>query len=349
MIYYKDNKYSFEELFNEKTGFLLRSNVIVNGIESEESVANRSFPELIDIGIMGHCLAARDGMCLRAGVDCYQNATRQSNSNMELQEYIHLISQCKGKVFQVALGGAGDPNKHEKFESILYETRNSGIVPNLTTSGYQLTDKEILIIKEYCGAVGVSFYSTLDEAMNESNPQTISAITSLIDAGCRVNVHYVLSTSSINEAQKRLYYGLFPKGINAIVFLLYKSVGAGKREKVIARNNNDYIELIKSVSHHKSSFKIGFDTCQAPALVMHNKKLCVDAIDFCEASRFSMYIDSSSVAYPCSFGYTQSAYSVNLNTTTIEDAWNSAQFELFRTKQKHSSGVGCSGCALDCV
>ena len=349
MIYYRDHKYSFEELFNENTGFLLRSNVIIDGTESDMRVTKRSFPELIDIGIMGHCLAARDGLCQRAGVDCYQNATKNSNSNMTLQEYIHLINQCKGKTFQVALGGAGDPNKHDEFEQILYATRDNGIIPNLTTSGYLLTDKEINVMKEYCGAVGVSFYSTLDETMKETNPQTISAIKSLVSAGCRVNIHYVLSTSSLKEAKKRLDNGLFPKGINAIVFLLYKSVGAGKREKVIHRHDDAYIEFIKSINRFKSTYKIGFDTCQAPALVMHNKELCIDTIDFCEAARFSMYIDSNLVAYPCSFGYTQSVYSVNLNDISIETAWDSPQFELFRTRQDHSNSVGHSGCALNCI
>jgi len=35
------------------------------------------------------------------------------------------INQCKNKVFQVALGGAGDPNKHEDFEKLLQESRKN--------------------------------------------------------------------------------------------------------------------------------------------------------------------------------------------------------------------------------
>lgn len=49
-----------------------------------------------------------------------------------------------------ALGGRGDPNKHENFEEILKITRENNIIPNLTTTGIDLTQKEIGLIKEYC-------------------------------------------------------------------------------------------------------------------------------------------------------------------------------------------------------
>ena len=32
-----------------------------------------SFPELIDIGIMGHCIHGKSGLCVKSGVQCYQN------------------------------------------------------------------------------------------------------------------------------------------------------------------------------------------------------------------------------------------------------------------------------------
>lgn len=57
MIYSFDKKYNFFEIFNDKTGAMLRSNVIISGKESVAPTM-RSFPELIDVGIMGHCHAA---------------------------------------------------------------------------------------------------------------------------------------------------------------------------------------------------------------------------------------------------------------------------------------------------
>ena len=43
-------------------------------------------------------------------------------------------------------------------------------------------------------------------------------------------------------------------------------------------------------------------------------------IEFCEAARFSMYIDSRSIAYPCSFGIEDGRFSVSLKTHTLQEA-----------------------------
>lgn len=64
MIIYKDENFNFFEIFNEKNGTLFRSDI--NGIDP----VMRSFPELLDVGIMGHCYNGQ--YCRKAGVDCYQ-------------------------------------------------------------------------------------------------------------------------------------------------------------------------------------------------------------------------------------------------------------------------------------
>ena len=329
---------------------MLRSNILVDGIESNTQAGMRSFPELIDIGIMGHCHAAKSGICQRAGIDCYQSALSYRRPNMPLSDYKQLLAQCKGKTFQVALGGTGDPNKHENFFELLQFTRELGIVPNLTTSGYMLEKDEIQLIKQYCGAVAVSFYSRLDTSMNETNEDTILAINSLIDAGCKVNVHYVLSTDTLEEAIIRIRHNLFPKGINAVVFLLYKPVGSGKQTRVIDGCNKIYSNFLKHIHSANVEFKIGFDTCQSPGLLRYNRELSLETIDVCEAARFSMYIDCDLMAFPCSFGRENAEYSVNLREMSISDAWDSKAFERFRTKQENMCNAcevnGCIGCAL---
>lgn len=147
MVFYIDKQYNFIEYFNEKNGTLIRSNILKDGVETEKVPIMRSFPELIDIGIMGRCLAGQQGICRMAGVDCYQCAPKKQRSNMTLEDYKSIIEQCTGRTFQVALGGAGDPNKHESFEDILVTTVANRIVPNLTTSGYKMTPTEVSLIK----------------------------------------------------------------------------------------------------------------------------------------------------------------------------------------------------------
>ena len=350
MIIYRDRKYGFIEYFDDNTGFLARSNIICDGRETDIEPKLRSFPELIDIGIMGSCDASCYGICKAVGVDCYQNAAIKHRPNMSVEQFESIISQCKGRSFQVALGGAGDPNKHEHFERILSLSRENHIVPNLTTSGFSLTDDEISLMKKYCGAVAVSFYSKIKPDGMESNPHTINAIERLVRAGCCTNVHFVLSKQSIVEATYRLKNNLFPKGINAVIFLLYKPVGQAQVDKMLTIDDQEYIGFLENLDSTDHPFKIGFDSCQSPAISRLCTSVAKESLEFCEAARFSMYIDCDLNAFPCSFGHDNVAYSVNLHENSIEAAWGSEEFQRFRNTQEEvcegCSTKGCRNCAL---
>lgn len=56
MIIYKDEVFGFFEIFNEENGTLFRSDI--NGVDP----VMRSFPELLDVGIMGHCKSISESM-----------------------------------------------------------------------------------------------------------------------------------------------------------------------------------------------------------------------------------------------------------------------------------------------
>lgn len=356
MIVYKDKRFKFIEWFNEDTGVLVRSDVLYPKLESVVEPYMRSYPELLDIGIMGHCHIADKMICYQAGVDCYQNAINIEKPNMSLSNYKKILKQSVGRVFQIALGGAGDPNKHDNFEEILYLTRTFGIVPNMTTSGIFLTGQEIKLINQYCGAVAVSFYSRLkfiNERCTETNYNTIESIQRLLLAGCIVNIHFVLSTETIGDAIYRLKYNLFPKGIYALIFILYKPVGLGIDSKVLSFNDPQFQEFLSLIQSGAFPFKIGFDTCHTPALIKACRSISINSIDACEASRFSMYIDSNLLAYPCSFDCIKKEFCVDISINSIEQAWWSTQFDSFREKQENQCRE-CSekklclgGCALN--
>ena len=350
MIIYKDKKYNFIEYFNPQNGFLIRSDVIgkkgINPIQ-------RSYPELLDIGIMGQCHISQLGICKRAGVDSYQQALLKKTPNMSLENYKKILIESQEKTFQIALGGAGDPNKHEKFAEILKLTRKYNIVPNLTTSGILLTDNETKLIKTYCGACAVSFYSRLDSCNNETNRETINAINKLIKVGCPTNIHFVISKDTIEEAITRLENNLFPKGINAIIFILYKAAGFGQTDKILNFNNKYFQKFLDIVNNRKFDFQIGFDTCCTPAVLKGCPNIPLESLDFCEAARFSMYIDSEMNAYPCSFDCSNKRWLVSLKDISIQEAWDSKIFSEFKNHYfksclNESCKKYCGGrCALE--
>lgn len=188
-----DRKNRFVSMFDPKTGFYARSGVIdENGKDTGVDPFMTSYPELIDVGVMGHCVHGASGLCLKSGVQCYQNGLKTHHPNMSLENFKRIVDECKGKTFQLALGGRGDVDQHENFAEILQYCRENNIVPNFTSSGLGFTDEIVSLCKEYCGAVAISWYR---------QPHTLRAIQMLLDAGIKTNIHYVLGQNSIDEAK----------------------------------------------------------------------------------------------------------------------------------------------------
>ena len=312
---------NFISCFNEETGEYVRSGIIEEGKDTGLDPFMASFPELLDIGIMGHCIHGKSGLCMAAGVECYQDGLHADNKNMTVEDFKKIAEQCKGQTYQFALGGCGDPDQHEAFEEILKICEESQIVPNFTTSGLGMTEEIAKLCKKYCGAVAVSWYRS---------DYTLKAIDMLVKSGVKTNIHYVLHNESINEAVQRLKEKTFPKGINAVVFLLHKPVGLGTVEKVINTDNKEFVEFARYVSEEELEYKIGFDSCSVPALISCSGNIDLDSLDTCEGARWSAYISADMKMLPCSFDNQEKRWAVDLRKHTIKEAWESAIFEDFR-------------------
>lgn len=170
---------------------------------------------------------------------------------------------------------------------------------------------------------------------------TLNAIKMLLSAGVKTNIHYVLSNSTIDEALLRVKNNGFPDGINAVVFLLHKPVGLGTEEDVLKVDDPRVAEFFELVDKGNLPFKIGFDSCSIPGVLKWSKQIDTCSIDTCEGSRFSMYITSDMKALPCSFDNQDQKYAVQLSdNVTIEDSWNSNEFNKFRNSLRNS----CPNC-----
>ncbi|HET7733347.1 MAG TPA: SPASM domain-containing protein [Paludibacter sp.] len=307
-------------MFDPKTGFYIRSGLIENGKETDVDPFMRNMPNLLDIGIMGKC--KNRSQCT---VGCYQG--KNEKDNMTLENFKKIIDQCREYVFSVALGGSGSPNEHENFEDIVKYAYENKVVPNYTTSGIELTDSQIQATKDYCGAVAVSWYKKI---------YTYNAISRFLEAGCKTNVHYVLGNDSIDEAIFRIKTDDFPAGINAVLFLLYKPVGCVKQNNVLQYEDPRVKEFFKLIETRELSFKVGLDACSIPAVMNLSSKIDKNSTTSCDGASFSAYITPDMNMIPCSFDNQKLQYAVSLNEFTIEQAWNSQQFEQFRNYHRNS-------------
>lgn len=322
MIKYNyDFTYNYYTTFDDETGAYFRSNVMdKDGEMTETEPFMGDFPHLIDVGVMGHCRHGLSGRCLASGTFCYQEGNEVTRENMSLEDYTQILKQCSGKVQQFALGGRGDADCHEDFEEMLRLTRDYDIVPNITTSGYLFDEDKAQITKKYCGAAAVSWYKT---------PYTYKAIELLVEAGVTTNIHFILSSESIEEACGRLEERDFPPGISAVIFLLYKPVG-NVNEDLVLQADNEYLErFFGLIDQADYPFGLGFDSCSTTGIVAYCKNVADECIEPCEGGRFSTYIDSDMKMYPCSF-IQKDRFTVDLREHTILEAWESRAFEGFR-------------------
>ena len=323
--YDKNNRYI--SMFNPDTGFYMRSGILdEHGKDTGVDPFMSSFPELIDVGIMQTCVCAK-----QCNVDCYQRAIDRTGENMSVENFKKILEECKGKTFQFALGGAGDVDTHENFEEILRLCREYNIVPNFTTSGIAMTKEKAEICKKFCGAVAVSEHFA---------PYTQKAIQLLLDAGVKTNIHYVLGKDTIGNAIRKLQLNTFPKGINAVVFLLYKPIGLGTSENVLRNDDPRVEEFFRLIDTGNFDFKVGFDSCTIPALINRTKNINPDSFDTCEGGRWSMYITPDMKALPCSFDNQDMKWAYDISNDTIQHAWDSEVFEDFRNHFRNS----CPNC-----
>ena len=320
-----DKKYNYKYAFDTETGGYVRTGILdQDGKDTGVDPFMGSYPHLIDVGIMGHCIHGKTGLCAKAGIGCYQSGLLVEKPNMTIEDFKWIAEQSKGKCNQFALGGRGDPDQHEHFEEILQICRDNNLVPNFTTSGYGMTPHIAELCHEYCGAVAVSWYRS---------EYTVNAIKMLQAAGVVTNIHYVLGNNSIDEAIDRLKNGTFPEGINAVVFLLHKPAGQGIQENVLSPDDQRVKRFFEEVDNGKHKYKVGMDSCCVPGLVNNCKNVLPEAIDTCEGGRFSCYISAEMKMLPCSFDQNEQ-YAVDLYDNTVEDVWNSKAFDLFRQSLK---------------
>ena len=104
----EDHRYHFRVAFDTDTGTYIRSGILdEKGIDTGVDPYMASFPHLIDVGVMGHCLHGKTGLCAKAGIGCYQSGLLVDQPNMSVENFSWIAKQCKGRCNQLALGGRG--------------------------------------------------------------------------------------------------------------------------------------------------------------------------------------------------------------------------------------------------
>ncbi len=264
------------------------------------------WPELADISISNHC-TKNCGYCYRD--------SKKNQSFMRVKDYEYILNSLNhpqwGNVFQVALGG-GEPLEHPNFLDFIEVSNNFGIVTNFTSNGIHLNHSIINAIKGKIGAIAISVYSV--EELKNCN------FKMLVENGIKTNIHFLLSRKSANQATQLLkgIHNNLLSGLNAIIFLTYKTTGRATPSDNLKWDNN-LKELLKYIDHNNCNIKIGFDACFVPIL-LHLTETNINFVDSCECAYFSVYIDENLNVKPCSFTCDEK-YTYNMKRYSFSEIW----------------------------
>ena len=125
---------------------------------------------------------------------------------------------------------------------------------------------------------------------------------------------------------------------------MHKPVGLGQESNVLDINDERVKKFFDIIDTQQFDFKIGFDSCTVPALINMTSNINEDSFDTCEGGRWSAYITSDMKMLPCSFDNQDMRWAYDISNDTVQNAWNSKQFEDFRDHFRHS----CKGCSRQC-
>lgn len=317
---FPDEHYS--AVFSPNTGFFAR----IEDVGHPEPFWASHGPELLDIAITNWC----DRGCFF----CYRKSD-EHGTHMPLQDYEEVLRQAREMhVFQVALGG-GNPNQHPQFAELLRVTRERyGIVPNFTTNGRGLSEDVLSATARYCGAVAVSAYPPYTE--------TESAVQKLAERGVMTNLHFMLTSRSVETAIDWLREPpSFLRNVNAVVFLNYKPVGRVADASLLLNRSPHVEQFFRLATQPREDFRVGFDTCTVTGLARLGEAPAV-SIEGCDAGRFSLFVSERMEVYPCSFMVEAGYAGVSLRESSLREIWqNHPSFAGIR--EKHASG-GCADC-----
>lgn len=317
--------------FNRDTGLFIRW-----GKTAKDDPEFSPFgPEIMDIEISTIC----HGICGKPCSFCYK-ANTANGYNMTLDQFKELFAKFPDNLTQIAFG-IGDIDSNPDMFPIFEYSRSQGVIPNVTTNGWGVTEAVAEKLAETCGAVAVSRYEPKDVCYD--------AVDKLGRLMKQVNIHMLVADETYDNCLQLIEDATTDsrlKGLNAIVFLALKQKGRGTWMHALGMDK--YKELIR-VAMDKN-VRIGFDSCSANKFLKategHEKHhLFKTMAEPCESGLFSLYIDVNGIVHPCSFmEHVPDIMSIDLFKVNdfMAEVWNSPSMEEWRQKLVAS----CRSCPI---
>lgn len=276
---------NYNYVFDKRNGKFLRFGKTI----SDDPEFSPFGPEIADIEIS-------KGKCSGACKFCYkENGPGQETKHMTVDMFESIITKMTDTLTQIAVGIC-DVDSNPDMWKIFECARKHGVIPNYTCNGFRVTDIVAKKTSELCGAVAVSVVN---------KDVTLKSVRKFVDNGCKqVNIHYMLSQQTYEQAFDIVNSVKTIDGFQAIVFLQYKPKGRNKDQFTSVLDAEKYKKLVEYCEDNNVGY--GFDSCSCHLYLesikgrqnFSNIKLFVEP---CESTCFSVYFNCEGIFFPCSF------------------------------------------------
>jgi hypothetical protein len=184
--------------------------------------------------------------------------------------------------------------------------------------------------------------------------KSYAAVERFVKSGMKqVNIHFMLAEETVPWAKqtvKDIKNDPRLRGMNAIVFLQYKSKGRNPGAFHSIQSVGTYKELIACCD--EAGINYGFDSCSAPLYLKSiegtpKQQEFAQFAEPCESfGMFSSYINCLSEYFPCSFCEGEAGWEQGMNVLDcndfLRDIWFSKRLDEWRQKMMQStSGCHC--------
>lgn len=260
-----------------------------------------SAPTEVHFAVTNRCSMGCDG--------CYLDSRAEKDDDRPLDAVkAHLKTLAGMGVFHVALGG-GEAFEREDFGEIVAYCRGVGLVPNCTTNGQNVNEREVAICRNM-GQVNVSIDGVhANYGINGrkgSFTRAEAAIVLLKEAGVNVGINCVVSRKNFHMLEEVVRFSS-ERGCSEVEFLKYKPSGRGcsnygefRLDQTMIRSF--YHRICKIMKRYRVELKIdcSFIPAMAHALPPPSalKRLGVTG---CDAGNILLAVRSRGVFSGCSF------------------------------------------------
>jgi hypothetical protein len=276
-----------------------------------------------------------EGSCNGIGCKkfCYKENKCNQTVHMTLDAFKAIMDKMPRSITQIAFGICSI-DSHPQLWDILQETRDRGLIGNLTLNGIGVTNDIAEKLSSLCGAVAVS--------VNPINKQQAYDTVKLLsqDFGMKqINFHIVLAEDSVTFVKQvvdDIQIDSRLAKLNALVMLSFKDKANTNCMKPITMDS--YKEVIKYCEDANIAF--GFDSCSAHAYMRaikgrSNYDVLCTCVEPCESLLGSIYINLFSEIFSCSFSEGVAEWKDGIpiaHYSSIEEIWNSSRVNSWRDR-----------------